>query len=407
MFDIEEYGSRESRRPQELRVGDNRPVEVSSSRWTGTVLLVFLALSGTVGAAQDFDALAAGADEAREQGRLVDAVGAYRSALEVRPDWAEGWWYLGTILYELDRFAEGIEAFDRLVRLVPAHGPARALKGLCEFREGRYDASLANLTEARILGISGQGALVSVVRYHLALLLTRVGRFEDALEILEEYAKQNVRTMSVIESFGLAALRMQVLPSEAPPQRREAILMAGRAAYEFARENFPTSESLYQQLISRYPEDAAAHYAFGFSLSTIRGRQGAGRDEPIALFKKAVELDPRHLAAHLQLAFEHLAVGKYGEARQYAARALELDPGSFAAHFALGQSLLEVDPPELDLSIRSLEEASRLAPDVASVRFVLSRAYQRAGRTEDAARQREEFRRLTELKEEWVRKVLK
>lgn len=378
-------------------------------RW-GKVLVLGACLAGVAGGraavAETFDELSRRAHDAREQGRLVEAAEGYRAALGLRTDWAEGWWHLGTVLYELDRFGEGLEAFERLVKLAPAHGPARAMKGLCEFREGRMAEALTDLTESRLLGLGENASLVSVVRYHLAILLTRDGRFEDALEILEEYAKQNVRTMAVIEAFGLAALRMKVLPAEAPAARREAILLAGRAAYEFARENFPTSESLFRQLLGRYPRDPDAHYAFGFALSTIRGRQGLGKEESIAQFRLALEADPNHLAALLQLAFEHLAVSDFAAARGYAARALELDRGMFAAHFALGQALLE-ERGDVEPAIRALEEASRLAPDVAAVRFALARAYQKAGRPEDAARQRDEFKRLSELKDEWVRKVLK
>lgn len=358
-------------------------------------------------AAQDFDTVAARAQQLREGGRLVEATEAYRSALELKPDWAEGWWYLGTLFYDLDRFEEAEAAFDHLVSLAPQHGPARAMRGLCRFRQQRYDESLLDLTESRVLGLGDDAGLQSVVRYHLAVLLTRSGRFEDALEVLEEFAKQNVRTITVIEAFGLAALRMAVLPSEAPPERREAVLTAGQAAYEFARENFPASEALFQQLVRRFPKDPAAHYAFGFALSTIRGRQGLGREEAIAQFEQAVELDPNHLEATLQLAFEHIASGDYAASKTWAERALELDQASFAAHFALGQSLLESGDDQLELAIQELEKAARLAPDVPEIRFTLARAYQKAGRERDAAREREEFKRLSERKQEWVRKVLK
>lgn len=367
--------------------------------------------SGDVGmaaeAAPDFESQAAAATKAREEGRLLEAVDLYRKALELNSDWAEGWWYLGTVLYDLDRYEEAVKAFDRVVKLMPHHGPSRAMRGLCEFRLERYDEAFRDLKDGRLMGLGDNPSLESVVRYHLAILLTRQSRFEDALEVLEEFAKENTRNVTVIEAFGLAALHLPYLPAEAPPEKREAVLLAGQAHYEFARENFPTAEALFRQLVARYPNDPAAHYAFGFALSTIRGRQGLGREDPIAEFKKTVELDPKHLEATLQLAFEHIASGDYQAAQKYAERAIALQNDSFAAHFALGQSLLEQEAADLNQAIRELETAARLAPDVPEIRFSLVRAYQRAGRAADAAREREEFKRLSELKKAFVEKVLK
>src|SRR5688572_16277707 len=52
--------------------------------------------------ASGFTTLSARADAAREAGRLDEAVALYRKALALRPAWKEGWWSLGTILYEQD-----------------------------------------------------------------------------------------------------------------------------------------------------------------------------------------------------------------------------------------------------------------------------------------------------------------
>ena len=62
-----------------------------------------------------FDALSAQADAARQAGRLDEAVDLYRKALAVKPDWREGLWSLGTMLYELDRFGEARDAFRRVL----------------------------------------------------------------------------------------------------------------------------------------------------------------------------------------------------------------------------------------------------------------------------------------------------
>jgi tetratricopeptide (TPR) repeat protein len=77
----------------------------------------------------DFAALAKKAEEHRAAGRVDEAIALYRRALARNPAWAEGLWYLGTLLYEKDQFVEAREALRRLVALTPrvgAPGPCSA-----------------------------------------------------------------------------------------------------------------------------------------------------------------------------------------------------------------------------------------------------------------------------------------
>jgi len=62
-----------------------------------------------------FETLTANALSAREAGRTDEAIRNYRAAVELRPAWDEGWWYLGTLLYDTDQFEEAIPALRGLV----------------------------------------------------------------------------------------------------------------------------------------------------------------------------------------------------------------------------------------------------------------------------------------------------
>src|SRR6266850_111252 len=73
-----------------------------------------------------FETLTANALSAREGGRIDEAIRNYRAAVELRPSWDEGWWYLGTLLYDADHFEEAIPALRRVVDLAPKAGPAWA-----------------------------------------------------------------------------------------------------------------------------------------------------------------------------------------------------------------------------------------------------------------------------------------
>src|SRR5258708_4999984 len=64
-----------------------------------------------------FQTLASDAQSAREAGKTEDAIRHYQAAVKLRPDWEEGWWYLGTLLYDADHFVEAIPALRRVVDL--------------------------------------------------------------------------------------------------------------------------------------------------------------------------------------------------------------------------------------------------------------------------------------------------
>jgi tetratricopeptide (TPR) repeat protein len=367
-------------------------MQTPTTKWPAGLRVVAISLFVTTllvcqgWAADTFKDLATRADEARLGGRLIEAVRLYREALQLDPEWEEGLWYLGTTLYDLNRYEEAIPPFRQLASMV-RQGPAVALLGLCEFQVRDYERALLDLQKARLLGLGENEQLRSVVRYHAAILLNRFEQYEAAFEALAPFARARQRTPSVVEAFGLSTLRMPYLPTEVPPDHRELVLMAGRATYEAAAYEFQRAGELYRRMVERYPDRLNVNYAYGVFLMT-RDR----REEGMGYLRKELELHPDNVAALLQIVFEYIDRGDSGEGLEYARKAAELDPGAFAPHHALGRILL--DEGKTDEAIPELEAAVRLEPGSPEARFALARAYQRVGRREDAARERAEFNRL-------------
>src|SRR5262249_9593379 len=128
----------------------------------------------------NFDQLKAKADEAREAGRLEDAIELYRKAVAAKPNWVDGWWYLATLLYDRDTYGEPIPAFKRVTELQPQTGAPFVMLGLCEFRVGNYDNALGRIRQGRQIGLGKNHDLDMAMRYHEGLLLSLKGDFETA-----------------------------------------------------------------------------------------------------------------------------------------------------------------------------------------------------------------------------------
>ena len=238
-------------------------------------------------------------------------------------------------------------------------------------------------------GVGDAPELGSVARYHAAVLMTRNEQYEQALETLGEFAGEGDDNPRVIEAMGIATLRMPLLPIELPPDRRERVLMAGRASYMMATRNTAAAEKAIDALVARYPEAPNVHYAAGVFLLQEQP------DKAIEEFKRELELQPGHAWAVMQIAYEYLKRGDGETALPWARQAVAAAPNAFPAHKALGQALLETG--DIDGAIKELTLGIRLAPESPGLHFQLARAYQRAGRLDDATRERNEFTRLDRL----------
>lgn len=334
----------------------------------------------------EFERLVAAGAEARQAERWEEAAGLYARAVRLKPDYVEGYWYQGTSYYSLDDFARGAEAFRKVVRLAPKNGAAYAFLGLCEFGLKDYDRALQHLLQSRILGVGDTADLGNVSRYHAAVLMTRMEQFEQALETLGEFAAQGNDNPRIIEAMGLATLRMPLLPTEAPPDRREMLLMAGRASYMMATRNTAAAAKAFEALAARYPETPNVHYAYGVYLLQEQP------DRAIEEFKRELELQPGHAWSLMQIAFEYLKRSDGAAALPWAQQAAAAAPNAFPAHKALGQALLETG--DVDGAIRELQVGIKLAPESPGLHFTLARAYQKAGRAEEATRERDLFTKL-------------
>jgi tetratricopeptide (TPR) repeat protein len=167
------------------------------------------------------------------------------------------------------------------------------------------------------------------------------------------------------------------------------VLMAGRASYMMATRNTASAKTAFEALAVRYPETPNVHYAHGVFLLQEEA------DRALEEFKRELELQPGHSPSLTQIAYEYLKRGDAAAALPWGQKAVAAAPKEFTTHKALGQALLETG--DLDGAIKELKIGIELAPESPGLHFTLARAYQRAGRHEDAEREREEFTRLDRL----------
>jgi tetratricopeptide (TPR) repeat protein len=341
---------------------------------------------------QDFDTIAKQADQAREADHLNEALTLYKEGVRLRPSWANGWWWLGSIFYDQDRFAEAQMPLKRFISVTPKPAAAYAFLALCEYETRDYENALRHFAVWAKGGSPGTDALLDVAGYHWALLLTRQGHFNEALYMLAAKAKKLGASPTLTEAIGLASLRMAYLPSDYPPEKREAVWLAGKAALYLSLHEVSHSDDYARRLLLHYGQEPNVHYFRGTLFSFQREWDSAAAE-----FQKELQISPYHAPALVELTVARVELFEPGEALEPARRAVVLDPENARAHYILGMALLETDSYEE--SAHELEIAKRLAPGSARVRFSLSSAYKHLGRLEDSKREQAAFVALKDKEE--------
>jgi len=346
-------------------------------------------------AQQEFKQVAAQAAAAREGDRVEEAVGLYRRGLALRPDWTEGWWYLATLYYDADNYAEAARAFAVAARQQPKVGAPFAMLGLCEFQLGRYDDALNHIQQGRTLGVGDNVELTRVMRYHEGLLSIIKGEFEHAQQTLGTLSYEGLKTEDLIIALGLAALRRGMLPKEVTNTYpdRDLIRRTGLAEHFAAQKDIADAEREYELLARDYAKTPDVQYAYGRFLLANRDDDGA-----LAAFQREIENYPKHALARIQIAYIKLKNREPEAGLSYAEEAAKLYPRLPLSHFVLGRMLLETG--QNARAVEELETAQRMAPDYPQIYFQLSRAYAKANRKADAERARETFLQLSKRAEQ-------
>ena len=345
-----------------------------------TSILLVLATPASAQAGPQFDDLATRAAQTRDAGKLAQAVELYRQATAQKPDWQEGWWYQGLLQYSANQYPPAIDAFTHLLKLEPHAVPAMALRGLCEFETAAYDDALRDLDTAVAHGAASDPRNAVILRLHLAQLLTRASRFQDALAQYSFFALGKAENADLDAGIGMAGMRVAALVSDATAQDRVLYEAAGRAGWQLLANNTMQADASFRQLFTQYPKARNLHFMYGYMLFP--------HDSAMALdqFQQELAVAPDNTAARGMLAFTLMIDGRYVEARAAAEQALTEEPGMAMAQIALGRALGETG--EYARGEEMLKKVLAEDPQNPEVRMGLISIYSHMGRSEEARRER-------------------
>ena len=330
----------------------------------------------------DFSAVAARATAAREANDGSRAIALYRQAVQLNPQWPEGWWYLGNLSADAERFADCRDALLQFVHLEDKQAEGWAALGLCEFETGDYSASLDHIRHALTLGRGIQADMVDVLRFHEALLLTRTGQFDHALRDYAAIVRGGPRSATFVAGLGLAALHQPLLPADIPPNQQDLYRIAGTAMGRSMAGDREGAQEDFRDLRARFPSNPDVEYLYGTWLLPQHP------DEGIKELESLLDDNPQRDDVRAVIAYNLVQRGHLNRALPFAKKAAEDAPGDALAQYVYGRVLAGTG--DLQTGIAHLEAAAKLDPGSLDCHEALALAYSRAGRPVDSRRERME-----------------
>jgi tetratricopeptide (TPR) repeat protein len=175
---------------------------------------------------------------------------------------------------------------------------------------------------------------------------------------------------------------------DADPEDTQAHYALGRIYYQQHRD--PAAETEFREVIRREPKNYRAWDNLALTLDAQHRD-----DEAIKAFLRTLDLvktdHPDYDWAYANFADFFLRRNEFEKAFQLAAEAAQRNPQSARNAFLTGNALVKLGHE--DKSERWLKRALELDPGYSEARYVLARVYRKLGRTEEAERQLEEFRK--------------
>lgn len=200
------------------------------------------------------------------QGEAEQAIGHYRRAVDLRPDYAEAHYNLGRLLVEQGQFDDAIAHYEKAAAVNPADAEAQNNLGVTLFGIGRADDAIAH--------------------------------YQKALEIQPDYAEASCNLASALVAKGDfdGAIARYTACLAAIPDQEEARYNLASALLRKGRIDEAIIQ--YQKVLQLHPDSADAHANLGSAWLAKRRVRDAMTE-----YTKALQIAPENLAALSNLAW--------------------------------------------------------------------------------------------------------
>jgi tetratricopeptide (TPR) repeat protein len=300
---------------------------------------------------------------------------------------------LARALFDRGQFADAVTVLTETLAAIPASGRARYLLGLTYQRQGNYTGAMASLTQAAallpLLGANSIYQSIGTLRRSQQQYAEAIEAFSRRIELVpndatahHELAEMYFRVGRLDEALAEHTVALMIDP-------RRADSYVGVAQVHLREGRFAEAAAAAKRATDLAAGHKEARYVLATSLLRL-GRADEGHrelQEYERLQSAATALQSKQLeiAALRRDAAVSGASGDHARAVALLRKALDADPGDPAAELELGQALLRAGMAAEAITHLRAGLVPGSSPDV---HRHLAAAYEAAGQTDDARRER-------------------
>jgi len=290
---------------------------------------------------------------------------AFDTALRLRPDHVDALLGLGSLRLERGQVEAARADFERAVRAEPESGPARMALASFYASQGKLEDAITELQ-----GLTSKVAHIGGT-LQLAAFYLRAERNDKAIATLLPFAKKYPRLSQVHYLLAIAYLSAdRPEPASATleeivrraPEEPTGHLLLGQAYLRRGMGAEAVRELQTVQRLAPAFRDLDLHLANAYL-------QTASPRDAVQIAEAALKNTPDDPRLYAVLGLARAALQDFSHAHTALQRALDLDPRSVAAHLSVADVYALEGRSEA--AVRALEEAVRIAPDDQRARATL------------------------------------
>jgi len=340
--------------------------------------LLFLFLAWQTSSPEVLQHMQAGA-EAEKNGHFDAAIAEFRKATELEPTVAAGFVSLGQVYLENHDYGGAIAPLKQALKLSPDLHPAHQLLGYALLAHGYAAEAIPHLEK---------------VEDHAALGIAQLeaGQLPDAVANLQAALAKRPNDPDLLYYFGRASglLSKQSIDTLMAAHPDSARAHQAMAENYYVLRQMPQAEKEFQEAIRLRPDLPKVHLELG--LVYAGGSQWPKAEEA---FRAETKLQPGNAEAAYRLGNALLQQGKVREARAELTRADKLQPEMPETLYSLGKAAsLEGDAASAEKAWKKVIELEKESSLAAQAHFALAGLRRKQGKSEEAEREMEEFKKL-------------
>ena len=316
--------------------------------------------------------------EAQKQGHMAEATAEFKKVTELAPTLPAAFVNLGAVYMQNHEYAAAIAPLKKSLELKPDLAGAQQMLGYALLREGYPGEAIPYFERAHV-----QDAL--------GIAQVRVGKFTDAITNLTAALSKHPDDPELLYYLGRAA---GLLSKEANDTLQEKFPESARAHQALA-ENYavlgqiPEAEKDYREALRVQPEARGVHLALGQLY--VKAADWPKAEEE---FRAETKSQPGDAESAYWLGSSLLEQGKLKDARAELERADRLRPSMPETLYALGKAQsLEGNVAGAETTWTELLGVEKSGSLAAQAHFGLAGLYRKQGKTAEAAREMEEYKK--------------